>query len=125
MAWVHSTFHGQEALRVGVNRTHWGPIFNSAFFDRNKREGEEGIPRYMSTKTILVYHMEKPKNVKYGCFRVLLDMWVGWIAAAMRLEESYGQKLLICKTVGPFLITGKVCLPQTGYSECEHRRGTV
>lgn len=41
----------------------------------------------------------------------------------MHLEGPYAQNLLIPKTGGRYLITGKDCPPQTGRKDFERRRG--
>lgn len=89
LEWVHSTFPEKEILKLASNRTHRVPIFNYEILNRDRKEFEEEIARYTSTKTILMSDMGKPKNNKYDCYRVPLDTWVGWIGAVMRLKEPY------------------------------------
>lgn len=52
-----------------------------------------------------------------------MDTWVGWIAAALRLEKPYDQKLLIPRTDGGFVIIGRDWPPQTWNNDFERRRG--
>lgn len=77
----------------------------------------------MSTKTYLVKYREMPEILNYVCFRALLNMRVEFTAAVTRPEETYSDQLLISKTGGQFLITGKFCPPQTGHNVLEHRQG--
>lgn len=84
VACAHSTFPEEEALKLDATRTNWDPVFKSAIPDRDKRERKEGVWRFTSTKTLLVEHMEKPDNIKYVCYRALLDTWVGRISSGMR-----------------------------------------
>lgn len=63
LSWAHSTLSAEEALKMGANRTHWDAIFNSVISDLDNRKCEKGIGRYTSMKTVLVDHMEKPKNI--------------------------------------------------------------
>lgn len=67
MAWVHSTFPRKEAPKAAPVRTHWDPIYNYAISNWNRKERKE-------------------ENA------ALLDTWVCWIAAAMRLEEPYENR---------------------------------
>lgn len=45
-------------------------------------------------KTLLVDQTMNPQNWKYENFRVLLDLWIEWVAASMRVESPFVQKLL-------------------------------
>lgn len=40
------------------------------------------------------------RNCKHGCYRALLDTWVGYISAAMHPGKSYVGKLLVSKKGG-------------------------
>lgn len=66
--------------------------------------------------------MEKPKISKSGRYWALLDTWVGWITAAIRLDKPYTQILLIPKISRSFLIPGREFLSQTGHEDFEHHR---
>lgn len=107
---------------VALNCTHWDPIFNSVIPDRDRKKWEGRVAGYRLAKSLLTDHMNKPENMKYGCYVALLDTCVEWIATAMRLEKPYTQKLLMNKPGGRFLITTKDYQAQTGHSDFEHRR---
>lgn len=111
MEMVHSTFSGESALKVGANYTHYATTISSSIPDRDRKEREEGIIWCSSTETFLMEHFGMPRDMNCDRYRAPLDTWVGWIAAAMRIEEPYVQKLLISKKGGRFMITGKSRLP--------------
>lgn len=72
IARVHSTFYGEEALKLGLNRTHWDPDSNSAISSGDIKERKERFAQYASTKTLLEDHTKKPVSMRYGFYRVLL-----------------------------------------------------
>lgn len=43
ISWFHFTFSREQALKVGLDRAHWDPIFNSGITDRDRKRREEGI----------------------------------------------------------------------------------
>lgn len=51
-----------------------------------------------------------------------MDTWIVLMAAAMRSEELHGQKLLITKIGGRFLITGKDYPLETRHNDFGDRR---
>lgn len=79
---------------------HWDPIFTFLISDQDRREWEEGVRGYSSTRTLLVNRMEKPENFKYCHCRAPLDMWVVLIVAGMHPEEPCHQMLVIPKMGG-------------------------
>lgn len=60
-AWERSKLAREKALKVGVDRTHWCPIFNSTISDWDRTEREERIAQYSSSKTLLAYNMQMPE----------------------------------------------------------------
>lgn len=81
-------------------RRHRDPVFTSAIPEQSKEECEEGVAGYTSTRTLLMDYTKKPKYLKYGCYRAILDTWVRRIAAATHLERPFDHKPLILKTAG-------------------------
>lgn len=67
IAWVHSTFPEGKAVITASNRTHWKPILNYVVPDQDRKDGDCGVVRHISTKTFLVDYMGKADNMKYGC----------------------------------------------------------
>lgn len=65
-------------------------------------------------KTVVIEHVVKLEIMKYGLYREILNIWVGWIAAVIYLDKPYALNLLISKTAGRPVITEKSCPPQMG-----------
>lgn len=57
MAWVHSTFPEEEALKLDAICTHCDLIFKSALPNRDRRKQEDCVSRYAFTKTVLLEQM--------------------------------------------------------------------
>lgn len=75
-------------------------------------ERDEIVRRYTSTKTLLVDYMERPGSLEDCHYRAPLDSWSKWIAAAVHLDKTFRQKLLIPKTGGYRSLAGTFCYKQ-------------
>lgn len=120
MAWIHSALTEVEAMKLGANSAHCDSIFIPGNPDWFKREADEEIGKYSAIKTLLMNRTDKSEILMYGHYRTLLNTGLGWIAANMRLEEWYGQKLLTCIMSAQFLITGEKYPPQMGHNGVRH-----
>lgn len=63
-------------------------MFNHRLQVKERRERENGIERYSSTKALLVDDMEVVGNVKYANAQAAFDVWLGWIARTLHLQDS-------------------------------------
>lgn len=79
--------------------------------DRNEEDRVAGIAGYMSTKMLLIDHMEKFEKAKLARYHAFLDTWIGRLAVATHSECGYPQKLLLPRTSDRCLFTGKDCPP--------------
>lgn len=81
-------FPAEMAFKEGASRTHQDAVFSSLNTSRyvRERERENVSLRNKSKRTLLVQHMEGPKNMKISCYRVLQNTRVVWTAVARRLE---------------------------------------
>lgn len=69
-----------STLRMGSDFQHYES-------GTDRKELEETFLRYASKKTLPEKHTVNSGEMKYLRSCALLDTWVGYIAAAMRLEE--------------------------------------
>lgn len=111
---MHSTFSREEAAKLGSSRTRWRPIFKSTVPGQYRKERVEEVPRYNPKRLLLVKYMRKPRISILDRCLAMLDTWIADIAADMRLEEHYSQKLLIPSTGGGFFINEKFRVPPKG-----------
>lgn len=89
---MNSTCLGEEALKFRSSRRHSGLLIKSEIADRDSRERGKQMAQCLSTNTLQIDKMEEPKDMKYVCFRALLDVWKSRIVAKRRLEKLSGQK---------------------------------
>lgn len=54
-----------------------------------------------------------------------MDVWLGGLAAAIKLEKVYLDQFRLAKTGGRNQWTDHNCLPQSGYNDFEHTRQKV
>lgn len=52
-------------------------------------------------------HVDDTGNLKFGRYRVWLNLWVRWVAVVVPLEELCDQSLLVYNAGGCMLIIGK------------------
>lgn len=89
IVWVRSTCPAKDALKAVLTGTHLDPNSTLKFQNATERSARKKFLRRSSMRILPAGHMNNPEKIKYVCFRALLGMWVGWIAAAMHLEHPY------------------------------------
>lgn len=120
--------HGMSVFRdpwkrpaSGFDRYSLGPGFKLSTSKNGKQGRNEGIAWYMLAETLLADWAKKPRNLKNGRYRVLLDTRLGRFTAAEHLAVLYAHKSLIPKTGSAFLIIWTGYLSQMVHNELDHR----
>lgn len=100
------------------NHILWNPIVDAAVFTVDKRSLGNGMAWYKSTTLLLQECFEKDSARLWDAKRrVLLEIFLGWIAALLNLGGAYDEMLCMSSFEGQFLHTGKQGAPQSGYSD--------
>lgn len=82
------TFPGEKKLKDEQSRQFWNPMFNHAIKLRDWRERYMGIGRYVSSKALLMDHMKVVEDGKQAGTGAALNVFLGWIAAALQIKYS-------------------------------------
>lgn len=70
---------------------------------------DKGVMRYRSTKEPLINHEETERNKNYRSTHAARDVFMGWVAVDLRLEQGYAGELRLPKTGSRYLLNGCVC----------------
>lgn len=97
---VLSTIPGEEELKDEWNCKWWNLIFNCTVEVKDRWESNNGIGRYSSGKALFVVHVDVVANANSAKARVDLELWLVWIAAALKLENSATQVVRLPKDWG-------------------------
>lgn len=91
---IQSSFPGEEALCTEENWTLWKSIASTDVAIVAKRSIDEGIAWYMSLTRLLLDYLEEDGAHAWAAKRkVLLEVRLGHIAASLRLDGAYNNKL--------------------------------
>lgn len=109
----------RRRLQKGMQKVHVGSDYKFCDARSGWKEAGEANCAIHVDKYLLMVHMEKPENVKHGCYRALLDTLVWWFAVATCREQPYARSLLISDTSWRFLMTWKNCPSQMEHTDIE------
>lgn len=96
---VMSKFCGEEAVTAEKSRTLWSPFFKYVVHKADRRNPDDGVGRYNSTKECLMDYLERKENVTHSRDCTAMEVWLGWLALAFELEEGYPDQFVFPKMV--------------------------
>lgn len=82
-----STFLGEEALKAEKKQTFWNPIFNYDVDEMEHRICGSGVGRLRSQKELLIVNFVEDGNVAFTRAHAVMDVGLGWLAAALELKR--------------------------------------
>lgn len=89
---------GKDNMKDEQNLKLCSSTFNHDVIVKDPRECNERTGRYPSTKELLLDDMEAVSNARHAEARAAVDLWLGWIAAALHLEDSAMEVVRLQKT---------------------------
>ena len=121
-------FPGEDHLRDEGNRTNWNPIINTGDEEKDQQHRDMGAARYQSTNNFVTKVLEQNENVVYAYKRAHIDVWIGFLASMLNLNNATRNSdietievLYLPVTGGRRLLTGMDCDLQIGHNDFAQR----
>lgn len=124
LPFMHSALSGEGELQAKDNPALWNPTINVGdeqrdSIDRNARRARCALKREL----VMEYLKSGGSGVWAARTWAAMEVWVGWLAAALNLNDN---GLLPCSHSRPskiLLLTGRSVAAQTGHSDIFVRDG--
>lgn len=113
-------FPREKELKEQETRKLRNMIVSHSVKSLNKHDKDAGTARYSSTKELLWKYMDANSEWAWSANqRTVLNVWIAWIGALLRLNSAKEEEVWIPTLRGSFLVTGMDCLQQWGHKNFE------